>query len=463
MRRSLAPALALSALALAATPAVAAKTEPPNPHKFVGSESVEPRFTGEAQEFALKPFTITCEKAKSTTSGVTPTFPSKTLTAVVKYSGCEAEATLNKAEYELKAKFLGPVTFNYHANGAVEMGAGGTVKEGKLEGAGAIEIAVKGPFKCTIDIPAGTYPAKAVRKPEAEYEAAKFNNVEETIETGKGPVVVKKLAISTALTKVPYELEGEFAKRCRRRNTPTAAPPARSWRSSRRAASDGNSCVAAARGAWGRSEDRPHGWRVTGSEDHGFRAPRNATLQRRNLVVDLASEVELILILARSREEELNAVATDAVVAREEGRVPYRPDFAPRIVAGSHADDDLHYVSGVPPHRRVVRVVDEVVLDSHRDRPGGMVPEVLFLADDPGDSARFEIDFAVAAREAARCADRRAGVEAPGRNPVDDRDPAAAGRVRCGLDRHAAERQQRRQRPERHAAAGLAPRHRRGL
>jgi hypothetical protein len=212
MRRSLAPALAITALALAATPAVAAKTEPPNPHKFVGGQNVEPRFTGETQVFNLKPFTITCEKAKATTSEVTPTFPARTLTAVVKYTGCEAEATLNKAEYELKAKFLSAVTVNYHANGVVEMGAGGTVKEGKLEGAGEIEIAVKGPFKCTIDIPAGTYPAKALRKPEAGYETAKFHDIEEPVETNKGPALVKKLGISTALTKVPYELEGEFCE-----------------------------------------------------------------------------------------------------------------------------------------------------------------------------------------------------------------------------------------------------------
>jgi hypothetical protein len=214
MRRSFTPALAVSALALAlaATPAGAQKVEPPNPHKFIGSESVEPHFSGEAEEFALKPFTISCEEAKSTSSGVTPTFPSKTLTAVVKYSDCEAEATLNKAEYELKAKFLTPVTLNYHANGVVEVGAGGTVKEGKLEGAGAIEIAVSGPFKCVIDIAPGTYPAKSLKKPEAEYEAAKFANQEETVVKGKGSVVVKKLAISTALTKMPYELEGEFCE-----------------------------------------------------------------------------------------------------------------------------------------------------------------------------------------------------------------------------------------------------------
>jgi hypothetical protein len=213
MRRSLAPALAVSVLALAAAPAVAKKkAEPLNPHKFVGTVNAEPRFAGESAEFGLKPFTITCEKAKSTSSGVTPTFPSKTLTAVVRYSGCEAEATLNKAEYELKAKFLSAVTFNYRANGVVEVGAGGTVKEGKLEGAGEIEIAVKGPFKCTIDIEAGTYPVNSLKKPEAEFEAAKFENEEETIEKGKGSVVVKKLAINTALTKMPYELEGEFCE-----------------------------------------------------------------------------------------------------------------------------------------------------------------------------------------------------------------------------------------------------------
>ncbi len=213
MRRSLAPVLAVSVLALAAAPAVAKKkAEPLNPHQFVGSAGVEPKFAGESAELALKPFTVTCGKERSTTSGVTPTFPSKTLTAVVKFSECEAEATLSKAEYELKAKFLSPVTFNYRANGVVEVGAGGTVKEGKLEGAGAIEIALKGAFKCTIDIEAGTYPASSLKKPEAEFEAAKFENKEETIEKGKGSVVVKKLGINTALTKLPYELEGEFCE-----------------------------------------------------------------------------------------------------------------------------------------------------------------------------------------------------------------------------------------------------------
>jgi hypothetical protein len=212
MRTLLVAALSLMAFGGSAATAGAAKVEPPNPHKFVGSANVEPKFTGESQEFVFKPFSITCEKAKSTTSGVTPAFPSKTLTGVVKYSGCEAEATLNKAEYTLTAKFVTPVTLNYHANGFVEVGAGGTVTEGKLEGAGPIEIAVKGPFKCTISVAAGTYPVKALKKPEAEFEAAKFTNQEETVVKGKGTVVVKKLAIATALTKMPYTLEGEFCE-----------------------------------------------------------------------------------------------------------------------------------------------------------------------------------------------------------------------------------------------------------
>jgi hypothetical protein len=212
MRRSLAPALALAALALAVAPAVATAVEVPNPHQFVGSSNVEPRFVGEGAEINVKPFAIDCEKAKSTASGVTPAFPSKTLTAVIKYSGCEAEATINRAEYEMKARFLTPVTLNYHANGVVEFGAGGTVTGGKLEGAGPVEIAVKGAFKCTIAIAPGTYPAKSLNRPEAEYEAASFTNEEETVTKGKTSTLIKRLGISTTLTKMPYELGGEFCE-----------------------------------------------------------------------------------------------------------------------------------------------------------------------------------------------------------------------------------------------------------
>ncbi len=210
MRQLFAAALALVALAVGATAAFAKPA--PNLHKFVGSPNAEPKFTGEGGEFALKPFTIVCEKTKAQKSGIVPTFPSKTLTAVVKFSECEAEALIGKAEYEMKAKFLTPITFNYHANGAVEIGSGGTIKEGKLEGAGAVEIAVSGAFKCTISLAPGTYPASFLNRPEGEFEAAKFTNKEEKIEKGKTSVVVKKLEIADDLTKMPYELEGEYCE-----------------------------------------------------------------------------------------------------------------------------------------------------------------------------------------------------------------------------------------------------------
>jgi hypothetical protein len=91
--------------------------------------------------------------------------------------------------------------------------------------------------------------------------------------------------------------------------------------------------------------------------------------------------VELVLISTGSREEELDAVAAHAVVAGEQGGVPDGSGLAPWIVAGPHVDDDLHHVPGVSPHRRVVRVLDEMMLDGHRDRPRTlswqMIPETV--------------------------------------------------------------------------------------
>jgi hypothetical protein len=208
MRKALTAAVALLALAVFAAPASALKE--PNPHKFVGTEGGEPRFSGEA-EFELKPFFVECGKARGKSPGPV-TFPSKTLTAVMKFGECEAEATVAKAEYEFEHVKVSPITFNYHANGFVEIGSGGTVKEGKLEGAGPIEITVKGPFKCTISIEPGTVPAGAIAKPEAEFEAVTFTNHEETVLKGKTSTLIKKLGINNALSRMHYELEGEFCE-----------------------------------------------------------------------------------------------------------------------------------------------------------------------------------------------------------------------------------------------------------
>lgn len=138
------------------------------------------------------------------------------------------------------------------------------------------------------------------------------------------------------------------------------------------------------------------------------------------------------MILTDRWKEKLDAVATDAVVAREEGRMSNGSDCTLEIVAGLYADDDLHDVAGVAPHHRVMRVIDEVVLDRHRDPTGWLVSEAVFLTQDPGDRARAQIDIAVATREAARFTNRGTRVKTPGRNPADDRDLATAGRVATG-------------------------------
>lgn len=217
MRRLLlAAAVAAITLAVMAVPAGARKkaAQTTVAHKFIGSENVEARVaaTGE-QEFAFKPFAVTCEKAKSSKAGQATTWPSESLFTVVKYSGCTATSSLpGMEELELKAKFLTPVDLNFNADGYVEAGAEGKLSEGKLQNAGEIEIALSGPFKCTIDVEPGVFPANGGVKPGKTFEVAKYANEEVKVEKGSKVSVKHKVAITTAITKMAYELEGEFCE-----------------------------------------------------------------------------------------------------------------------------------------------------------------------------------------------------------------------------------------------------------
>src|SRR5437763_823038 len=56
-------------------------------------------------------------------------------------------------------------------------------------------------------------------------------------------------------------------------------------------------------------------------------------LERRDLVVDLGSVVQAVLVPAGSREDELHAVAAHAVVAGVERRATDGPDRAVRVCA----------------------------------------------------------------------------------------------------------------------------------
>src|ERR1700691_2910202 len=139
----------------------------------------------------------------------------------------------------------------------------------------------------------------------------------------------------------------------------------------------------------GRRDARPPSKGNTSTREQTDKHARADGLQRRDLVVDLCAVVQVVLGLAGGRELELDAVAAHAVVAGEQGRVSDGSDFAFRIVAGSHADPDLHDVPGETPHHRVVRLVYEVVFDRHGDRTSWLVSDVVFLAEDPGDGVRL--------------------------------------------------------------------------
>jgi hypothetical protein len=88
MRRlALAAVLVACVLAVMATPAIAHKVAGVS-DRFTGSEAVEPRFTSPGtQDFAFKPFTVTCEQAKSAKTGLIPAWPAESLFAEVKFSG----------------------------------------------------------------------------------------------------------------------------------------------------------------------------------------------------------------------------------------------------------------------------------------------------------------------------------------------------------------------------------------
>jgi len=162
--------------------------------------------------------------------------------------------------------------------------------------------------------------------------------------------------------------------------------------------------------------------------------PRNSGLQRRDLVVDLGSVVEVVLVLAGSREEELDAVAAHAVVAGVEGRATDGADFAVLVGAARDPELDLHDVPWVAPHNRVVGVVPEVVLYRHDDRA-----TTILLADDSRYRVGFEVDFAVALGKAAFPREG-ARMKAPWGNPVNGRY-LRTGRGSAGRADHAQRRQ----------------------
>jgi len=147
----------------------------------------------------------------------------------------------------------------------------------------------------------------------------------------------------------------------------------------------------------------------------------------------------VVLVPAGSREEELDAVAANAVVAGVESGATDRAESTLPVGAARDPELDLHDVPRVAPHFRVVRVVDEVVLDPHDDHAGSIL-----LADDPRDRVGGEVDLSVALGEAPRPRVVRARMKAPWGDSADGRNLRAGGGS-TGRSGQAAEPEQQRQ------------------
>src|SRR4029077_21249271 len=105
------------------------------------------------------------------------------------------------------------------------------------------------------------------------------------------------------------------------------------------------------------------------------------------------------------------AVTAHAVVAPVDGRATYHADGALRVATARDPELDLHDVSWVAPHHRVVGVVHEVVQHRHEDHAG-----VILLAHHPRDRVGCEVDVSVALGEAGP-GDVGARMKAPGGDP----------------------------------------------
>lgn len=200
--RAAVPSVVALAVGLVVTAAAGA-------HQFTGERPGEPRVDGVAsQQFYFKPFTITCERARSVKSGNVMSFPSPTLYVSVKYSDCTTAAgTLHGHEQRpIKTRFSDPVDLEYHANGFVESGAGSESKS-EIKNASAVEI-VFDRARCVISWPPQTTPSQALQNPIEEFDAATFEH--EEIEYGPPEFEADKdgVRIHNDLTGMSYTLEG---------------------------------------------------------------------------------------------------------------------------------------------------------------------------------------------------------------------------------------------------------------
>jgi len=157
------------------------------PGKTKGFSVESEKLTGERnQQLKFGGFEILCAaKAHANTIGegavtwaTSTTFSTEVVftkcLTVVHFGGNVTGGLPTRFSVNLETHKVEPLKIVYHQNGFTEIGTGET--EGEVEiapGAASFGIA---PKICQIEWPAQTVPIGAIKKPEAEYSAAKFSN-----------------------------------------------------------------------------------------------------------------------------------------------------------------------------------------------------------------------------------------------------------------------------------------------
>lgn len=126
------------------------------------------------QYFKFGPVHIYCEKASA--KGLVTEEVSQSLKLTAKYNDCGTSIKVGPEPAVLKTKLKDPIEFSLHANGFAETGAEGGEASAEV-GGGAVEWKIAG-IKCLISWPSQTVPVAAIAKPEGEYTAAIFSDIE---------------------------------------------------------------------------------------------------------------------------------------------------------------------------------------------------------------------------------------------------------------------------------------------
>ncbi|HMD52400.1 MAG TPA: hypothetical protein VKG62_06765 [Solirubrobacteraceae bacterium] len=212
-------AVAICALAISASSALA--------HQFVYSiagktispaEPAKLTAIGEEQYVKINGGNIYCEKVKAT--GLATSESSEELKLALKFNKCYNPVKDFGGVIDLPTRFVAKgenkasMEFTFHANGFGEVGTEG--EEASVEvGEGTGEIKVLGGKACVISWEHQTVPIKAEKKPEEEYNAATFSNLEEANSHLKAfpSGFQKKLVIANVFKSMKYSfVEGQCSE-----------------------------------------------------------------------------------------------------------------------------------------------------------------------------------------------------------------------------------------------------------